>query len=152
MTPFRPPRWLRGRHAQTVWGALFRLPIRLPLRHERWELPDGDFIDVARMSGATPDAPVVVVCHGLEGSAKAGYVRGLLRDLRGHGFGAVAVNFRGCSGEPNRLPRFYHSGDTGDSGVRRRQAARRAAGARARPGRLLARRQRGGQVSRRARR
>ena len=114
MTAFRPPRWLRGRHAQTVWGSMFRMPILLPLAHERWELPDGDFIDVDRLEAATPDAPVVVVCHGLEGSSKAGYVRGLLRDLRAHGIGAVAINFRGCSGEPNRLPRFYHSGDTGD--------------------------------------
>jgi uncharacterized protein len=114
VTAFRAPRWLRGRHAQTVWGSVFRLPILLPLSHERWELPDGDFIDVDRLDAATPDAPVVVVCHGLEGSSKAGYVRGLLRDLRAHGIGAVAINFRGCSGEPNRLPRFYHSGDTGD--------------------------------------
>ena len=114
MTAFRAPRWLRGRHAQTVWGSVFRMPILLPLSHERWELPDGDFIDVDRLEAPTPDAPVVVVCHGLEGSSKAGYVRGLLRDLRAHGIGAVAINFRGCSGEPNRLPRFYHSGDTGD--------------------------------------
>ncbi len=114
MTHFRPPRWLRGRHAQTVWGSLVRLPIRLPLAHERWELPDGDFIDVDVLRGAAPHAPVVVVCHGLEGSSKAGYVRGLLRELRARGFAAVAINFRSCSGEPNRLPRFYHSGDTGD--------------------------------------
>lgn len=114
MTQFRAPRWLRGRHAQTVWGSLFRLPIRLPLRHERWELPDGDFIDVELLAAARPDAPVVVVCHGLEGSSKAGYVRGLVRELGARSLGAVAVNFRGCSGEPNRLARFYHSGDTGD--------------------------------------
>lgn len=114
MTHFRPPRWLRGRHAQTVWGSLVRLPIRLPLRHERWDLPDGDFIDVDVLDGAVPDAPVVVVCHGLEGSSKAGYVRGLCRELHLCGVGAVAINFRSCSGEPNRLPRFYHSGDTGD--------------------------------------
>jgi predicted alpha/beta-fold hydrolase len=114
MTHFRPPRWLRGRHAQTVWASVFRMPIRLPLTHQRLDLPDGDFIDLDVLDGLTPASPVVVVCHGLEGSSKAGYVRGLLRDLRAHGVGAVAINFRGCSGEPNRLPRFYHSGDTGD--------------------------------------
>ena len=114
MSSFRPPRWLRGRHAQTVWGALVRLPVRLPLVHERWELPDGDFVDVELLRAPAPDSPVVVVCHGLEGSSKAGYVRGLLGELRARGVGAVALNFRGCSGEPNRLPRFYHSGDTGD--------------------------------------
>jgi predicted alpha/beta-fold hydrolase len=90
------------------------MPIRLPLAHERWELPDGDFVDVDVLEGPTRDAPVVVVCHGLEGSSKAGYVRGLMRDLAARGIGAVALNFRGCSGEPNRLARFYHSGDTGD--------------------------------------
>jgi predicted alpha/beta-fold hydrolase len=111
---FRTPRWLPGRHAQTVFAALVRLPIRLPLVRERWELPDGDFLDVDRMKAPTPDAPVVVVCHGLEGSSRAGYVRGLMRELSRRGLGAVAVNFRGCSGELNRLPRFYHSGETGD--------------------------------------
>jgi predicted alpha/beta-fold hydrolase len=114
MTAFRPPRWLRGRHAQTVWGSLFRLPIRLPLRHERWDLPDGDFVDLDVLPGPSLESPVVVVCHGLEGSSKAGYVRGLLRQLQIRGLAAVALNFRGCSGQPNRLPRFYHSGDTGD--------------------------------------
>jgi uncharacterized protein len=114
MTHFRPPRWLRNRHAQTVYGALVRLPVRLPLRHERWELPDGDFLDVDLLAAPSPDSPVVVVCHGLEGSSKAGYVRGLMAQLRVHGMGAVAINFRGCSDELNRLPRFYHSGDTGD--------------------------------------
>ena len=111
---YRSPRWLRGRHAQTVWGALVRLPIRLPLVHERWELPDGDFVDVEILAPPSPDAPVAVVCHGLEGSSRAGYVRGLVRDLGALGVGAVALNFRGCSGELNRLPRFYHSGDTAD--------------------------------------
>ena len=111
---FVAPRWLAGRHAQTVFAALVRLPIKLQLVRERWELPDGDFLDVDRLAAPTPDSPVVVVCHGLEGSSKAGYVRGLLRELERHGLGAVAINFRGCSGELNRLPRFYHSGETGD--------------------------------------
>jgi predicted alpha/beta-fold hydrolase len=114
MTQFVPPRWLRGRHAQTVWASVFRMPIRLALQHERWELPDGDFLDVELLRAPSPSAPVVVVCHGLEGSSKAGYVRGVLRELRDAGVGAVAMNFRGCFDEPNRLPRFYHSGDTGD--------------------------------------
>jgi predicted alpha/beta-fold hydrolase len=108
------PAWLRGRHAQTVYGSLMRLPMRLPVVRERWELPDGDFLDVDRLAPPRPDAPVVVVCHGLEGSSRAGYVRGLMRELHLYGLGSAALNFRGCSGEPNRLPRFYHSGDTGD--------------------------------------
>lgn len=117
MSGFAPPRWLRGGHAQTVYGALVRMPIRLPLSHERWELPDGDFVDVDLLPAPTPNAPQVIVCHGLEGSSRSGYVRGVLRELRARGLGGVALNFRGCSGEPNRLLRFYHSGDTGDLGV-----------------------------------
>jgi predicted alpha/beta-fold hydrolase len=81
---------------------------------ERWELPDGDFLDVDRLAGARADAAVLVVCHGLEGSSRAPYVRGLLAAARARGLAALAMNFRGCSGEPNRLPRFYHSGETGD--------------------------------------
>ena len=111
---FRAPRWLPNRHAQTVFGAMVRLPISLPLSRQRWELPDGDFLDIDRLDGPSADAPVVVVCHGLEGSSRAGYVRGLMRELMRHRLGAVAINFRGCSGELNRLPRFYHSGETGD--------------------------------------
>jgi predicted alpha/beta-fold hydrolase len=88
-------------------------------RRERWELPDGDFLDVDRYlpepAGADPgDAPVVLVCHGLEGSSRASYVRGLVALALSRGLAALALNFRGCSGEPNRLPRFYHSGETGD--------------------------------------
>lgn len=114
MSAFVAPRWLTGRHAQTVWGSLVRLPVRVPTRRERWELPDGDFIDVDRVAAREPDGPVVIICHGLEGSSRAGYVRGLIAELSARGCGAAALNFRGCSGEPNRLPRFYHSGDTGD--------------------------------------
>jgi predicted alpha/beta-fold hydrolase len=108
------PSWLSNRHAQTVFASLVRLPILLPLARERWELPDGDFVDVDRLAAPIPDAPLVVICHGLEGSSRAGYVLGLMRELAGYGLAALALNFRGCSGEPNRLPRFYHSGDTGD--------------------------------------
>jgi hypothetical protein len=93
---------------------------------ERWDLPDGDFVDVDRFSGAEPDAPVLVVCHGLEGSSRAPYVRGLVAAARARGLAALALNFRGCSGAMNRLPRLYHSGDTGDlSEVVRRLAAER---------------------------
>ena len=38
---------------------------------------------------------------------------------------AVTLNFRSCSGEPNRLPRFYHSGDTDDLDVVARLLAER---------------------------
>jgi predicted alpha/beta-fold hydrolase len=96
----------------TVFAHLARLPLGLAPRRERWELPDGDFIDVDR-HGA-PGDPTVVVLHGLEGSSRAPYVKRMVAAARAAGLAAVAVNFRGCSGEENRLPRLYHSGETGD--------------------------------------
>jgi predicted alpha/beta-fold hydrolase len=109
----------------TVCGALrpFAQPRALC---ERWELPDGDFLDVDRVVGAAPGAPVLVVCHGLEGSSRAACVRGVALLARSRGLAVLAMNFRSCSGTPNRLPRFYHSGETGDlAGVVERLAAER---------------------------
>ena len=101
----------------TITASVARLPVRLPLRRERWELADGDFLDVDRLDGPTPDAPLVIVCHGLEGSSQAPYVIGVVQAARALGLAALAINYRGCSGEPNRLPRFYHSGETTDLGL-----------------------------------
>src|SRR5712692_11658655 len=113
MSDFRPSWWCRNRHAQTMWGPLFR-SIRLSLRRERVETSDGDFVDLDWADGAPPDAPLVLVLHGLEGSSTSHYVRGLLAGARARGWRGVALNFRSCSGELNQRPRFYHSGDTGD--------------------------------------
>lgn len=111
---FSPSRWLQNRHLMTITASLVRVPPRLQAYRERWELPDGDFLDVDRLDGASPDAPVVLICHGLEGSSQAGYVLGVMQQARARGLACVALNFRSCSGEPNRLPRFYHSGETSD--------------------------------------
>jgi predicted alpha/beta-fold hydrolase len=114
---YAPARWLPGPHAMTVYAAVSRPLPRLPMRRERWELPDGDFLDLDRLDASAAGAPVLVVCHGLEGSSRAPYVRGLAARARALGLAVVALNFRSCSGEANRLPRFYHSGDTADLGL-----------------------------------
>ncbi len=111
---YLPARWLPGAHAMTVYGSLFRPWSRPRTERQRWELADGDFLDVDRTPGPSPEAPILVVCHGLEGSSRAAYVRGLAVLARSHGLAVLAMNFRSCSGTPNRLPRFYHSGETGD--------------------------------------
>ena len=99
----------------TVFGPLLRRRPRVPATRERWELKDGDFVDVDRVAG--PDgAPLVVALHGLEGSSSAHYIRGLLACARERGWRGLALNFRSCSGEINRLLRSYHSGETGDLG------------------------------------
>ncbi len=109
---FRPAWWLPGSHLQTIWGARIRPHSQLPLLWERLELPDGDFVDLAWSGNGK--GPIVVVLHGLEGSFRSRYAAGILRAIAQRGWRGVLMHFRGCSGEPNRLTRQYHSGDTGD--------------------------------------
>lgn len=82
------------------------------LRRERWELPDGDFLDLDWTPASS--GPIVIVLHGLEGSASSPYARGILHAIDAWGWRGLLMHFRGCSGEPNRLPRTYHSGETRD--------------------------------------
>ena len=111
-TQFRPAWWLPGPHAQTLWAALATQPTLPPLRRERVELPDGDFLDLDHTDST--GGPCVLVLHGLEGGRDSPYVRALLGGLAKLGWRGVLLNLRGCSGEMNRLPRAYHSGDTQD--------------------------------------
>ncbi|HET9984913.1 MAG TPA: hydrolase [Longimicrobiales bacterium] len=113
--PFRASRWLRHAHFQTIFGRLLRREGWPELRRERWETPDGDFVDLDfAPEPATEHAPLVLLLHGLEGSARRGYAINTYRALAARGVGAVGLNFRSCSGEVNRTARFYHSGDTED--------------------------------------
>ncbi len=112
--PFAPAPGLANEHAQTIYASLAR-PTHAPtVRRERRELPDGDFVDLDTFDGPR-GAPHVVALHGLEGSSQAGYVTAILRGAAERGWGATALNFRSCSGEPNRLARSYHSGDIHDA-------------------------------------
>jgi predicted alpha/beta-fold hydrolase len=124
---FRPAWWLPGGHLQTLWPALMRRRIALGVRRERLELADGDFLDLDWVGGES-GSPIVVILHGLAGSAESPYVRGMARAIARRGWRAVVMHFRGCSGEPNRLLRFYHSGETGDLDTVMRTLRRREAG------------------------
>ena len=111
MHDFRAPRWLPGGNLQTIWPA--RVAARPPLpayRRERWDTPDGDFVDVDRLPGQ-PGAPLLVHFHGLEGSSSGHYALGLAHAAAARGWAFAVPHFRGCSGELNRGPRAYHSGD-----------------------------------------
>lgn len=113
-SPYIAPAWLPGGHLQTIFPAkIVPLP-RVAYRRERWDTPDGDFIDVdfALPEPGDPDAALLVLFHGLEGSSQSHYSRSLMRDAADRGWRGLVVHFRGCSGEPNRLPRAYHSGDS----------------------------------------
>jgi predicted alpha/beta-fold hydrolase len=105
---FSSPWWLPGGHLQTIVPSLMRPP-RVALRRERWETPDGDFIDVDFCGDAKSQ---LVLFHGLEGCSDSHYARAVAAHAQHAGWGVAIPHFRGCSGEPNRMPRAYHSGDS----------------------------------------
>ena len=108
---FRPAWWLPGPHLQTIWPSLARRRPPLALTRRRIELADGDFIDLAL---GVAQGPRVLVIHGLEGNLESHYAGSLVAALGAAGFTPVFMFLRGCSGEPNRLARAYHSGASGD--------------------------------------
>lgn len=110
---YSPAWWVRGGHLQTLWGKLFRRQPAAPTVLERWDTPDGDFLEVHRLV-AKPSAPRVLLLHGLEGSIRSHYAQGLLNEAARRGWGADLLIFRSCGSELNRTRRFYHSGETTD--------------------------------------
>ena len=123
MTLYPAPSWLPGGHAQTIYPLLIKSPPP-PYRRQRWQTPDDDFIDLdwsdpqpqcstpASTKSAPNATPLLVLFHGLEGSSASHYASSLMRATAAIGWSGVVVHFRGCSGEINRLPRAYHSGDS----------------------------------------
>lgn len=112
---FSPPVFLRNPHVQTILPVLLPRRLSVQFTRERLELTDGDFLDLDWLRRGRKR--VAIISHGLEGSTANGYVRGTAAALDRAGWDVLAWNFRGCGGEPNRLPRFYHSGETGDLGT-----------------------------------
>ena len=113
--PYSAPWWLPGGNPQTLWAALasrrhFGPPPRWQRR--RWKTPDGDFIDVDQaLHSSAPEAPLLVLFHGLEGSSASQYAVAFADFAAAHGVAYAVPHFRGCSGELNQAPRAYHSGD-----------------------------------------
>lgn len=112
---FKPAWWLKNAHVQTIFPTFLRRLQRPIVREERFELPDGDFVDLAwAETGIAPDAPLVIFLHGLGGDVNSKYIVGLLHAVNQRGWRGVLMHFRGAGREPNRLARAYHSGDTAD--------------------------------------
>ncbi len=109
---YRPPSWLPGGHTQTIFPALFRRVAHVTNRADRLELTDGDFIDLEWAGSGSPR--LAILSHGLEANTKTEYIQGMAAALLRRGWDVLAWNFRGCSHEPNRLLRMYHSGATED--------------------------------------
>ena len=108
------PLWQFNAHLQTIIPSLFR-KIPVDYKRERVELPDGDFLDFDwSLVGESPSRKLVIITHGLEGDSTRHYVTGMIKKFNDNGFDGLAWNCRSCSGEMNRLPRFYHHGDVDD--------------------------------------
>jgi len=111
---FEPPKLIQNPHFQTIYPALLRRFQQVAYKRQRLELADGDFIDLDWLKNGHKQ--LLILLHGLEGNSKAGYIVGMGRAFQKRNWDVLAINFRGCSGQPNRLFRSYHSGDTGDLG------------------------------------
>ena len=117
MSSYRAPSWLPGGHLQTLYAALLAPRARVAFVRERWDTPDGDFIELdwtGQAATSTATTPLVALFHGLEGGSRSQYATALMAATRTRGWHGVVVHFRGCGGELNRLPRAYHSGDSGE--------------------------------------
>ena len=111
---FRPHPLLRNAHMQTVVPTLLRALPPLALEVERWELQDGDYVDLGWFARPQPGQPIAVLVHGLTGGFESKYLRGTARQLMQRGWSGLILQLRGAGEQPNRLARNYHQGDTAD--------------------------------------
>lgn len=119
-TEFKPARFLRNRHIQTLLGVLMCPTDGVSFQRQRIDTPDGDFIDLDfpqtadSLKTTTSASPIVLLLPGVSGSPRVSYSCELFRQLGKMGIRSVGMNYRSCSGEANRLLRTYHAGDTDD--------------------------------------
>jgi predicted alpha/beta-fold hydrolase len=108
------PRWLPGGHLQTIYARQLARYYSVCYRRERWITPDEDFIDLDWLDDSADEGSLVVLFHGLEGCSQSHYAMSLMAGLARRGWRGVVPHFRGCTEEPNRLPRSYHAGDSAE--------------------------------------
>ena len=108
---YKPSFLFKKTHFNTVFRTFF-MSISNDYKRERLELEDGDFVDLD-FSTVNSDT-IVIALHGLEGSSESKYIVAISKYLNQQKIDAVALNHRGCSGEPNRLLKTYNSGKTDD--------------------------------------
>lgn len=110
---YRPPFSIfKNGHLNTIYPSLFRTVKNVNYQRERIATPDDDFIDLDWIIKAKNK--IVIICHGLEGKAESAYVKGMAKIFAQNDWSVCAYNYRGCSGEPNKQIRAYHSGATDD--------------------------------------
>ena len=109
---YQRPFFYFNSHIETIWPSIFRKVEGVIYQRERLELADGDFLDLDWVK--SHQKRLVIISHGLEGNSHRHYCKGMAHFFGQHGWDALAWNCRSCSGEMNRLPRFYHHGATED--------------------------------------
>lgn len=111
---YHPNWWAKNRHLNTIIPNQFRKFKAFQFTRKRITTPDNDFLDLDFSLVNNQKKQIVLLLHGLEGSSNSGYIKGLSLAANAVGLDAVALNFRGCSGEPNNSYQSYHSGKTDD--------------------------------------
>ena len=111
---YNPPFLFKNGQFSTIYYGLWRKISDFEQKRERIDLPDSDFLDLDWSFSKTKSDKVIILLHGLEGHGQRPYITGAAKAFNNQGYDACAVNFRGCSGETNRLFRAYHSGATED--------------------------------------
>ncbi|MEO9512294.1 MAG: alpha/beta fold hydrolase [Flavobacteriaceae bacterium] len=111
---YKPPLFFRNAHFSTIYYGLFRKVSGVLQKRERITLKDGDFLDLDWSKSQIPTQKLVVLLHGLEGDAQRPYITGSVKLFANNGYDVCGLNYRGCSGKPNKLYRSYHSGATQD--------------------------------------
>lgn len=111
---YDPPLFFKNGHFATIYSGIIRSVNGVVQKRERLQLSDGDFLDLDWSDSVVPSDKLVILLHGLEGDGQRPYISGSAKILNQNGYDACAVNYRGCSGEPNTKYRSYHSGATED--------------------------------------
>ncbi|MBA4745102.1 MAG: alpha/beta fold hydrolase [Muricauda sp.] len=111
---YTPPFLFKNGHFATIYSGIIRSVNGVVQKREKLTLSDGDFLDLDWSDSQMPTQKLVVLLHGLEGDAQRPYITGSAKILNQNGYDTCAVNYRGCSGEPNKMYRSYHSGATED--------------------------------------
>lgn len=111
----RPKIFVSG-HLETIYPALFRKVKNMPSPvRRRINTSDDDFLDLDWWQSGNEQ--LLILQHGLEGSSDKPYILGMAKLFLQNGYDVIAWNFRGCSGEMNKVVRYYHSGATDDLDV-----------------------------------
>lgn len=109
------PYYLYNRHFETIVPSVFNKVEGVHYGRERLELRDGDFLDLDWLTNGNNKA--MIISHGMEGDTNRHYVKRFAKYFHDKEWDILAWNYRSCSEEMNRLPKFYAYGETDDLGI-----------------------------------